>query len=110
MNLLNAAIKRKAFKKEIYYGGIKKPLSLFLMQLIETKGALVDDFYMNPEEGPCLYVEIRGLQFTFHNVNSKDPAVQDFMTSDRNRIKDWKGIRLQWVAGELFEIGLRVKG
>ena len=107
INLLNAAIKQPEFKKEIHYGGIKKPLSIFLLQLIKTEGEFVDDFYMNPEEGPCLYVEMQGLQFTFHNVNSKDPAVQAFMESDRNQVKDWKGIRLQWVAGELYEIGLR---
>ncbi|WP_224488062.1 hypothetical protein [Robertkochia flava] len=109
VNLLNAAIKRKAFKKEIHYGGIKKPLALFLMQLIETNGKYVDDFYMNPEEGPCLYVETFGLQFTFHNVNAKEEAIQNFMDSDRNHIKDWRGIRLQWIAGELFEIGLEMK-
>ncbi|THD69262.1 hypothetical protein E7Z59_02720 [Robertkochia marina] len=104
INLLNAAIKRKVFKKEIYYGGIKKPLSLFLLQLIESEGQYVDDFYLNPEEGPCLYIELNGLQFTFHNVNSKEPVVKEFMESEGNQIKDWKGIRLQWVAGELFEI------
>ena len=108
INLLNAAIKREAFREGLYYGGIKKPLSMFFTQLINGDQDLADDFYLNPEEGPCLYVESFGLQFTFHNVGSKDPSVQEFLESGNNSIKAWKGIRLQWIAGELFEAGLNV--
>lgn len=40
----------------------------------------------------CCFIDIMGLQSSFHNINS-----------EANRTKEWKGVRLQGIAGELFD-------
>ncbi len=84
-----------------------------LLALVEERGVrFIDlqfteygaDVYINPAE-KCAYVEIFGLQFSFHNIGLND-HLGAFAGSDRNRIKPWKEIRLQRVAGELFNLAV----
>ena len=103
VNLLNAAVKRAAYKKVLHYGLIKGKATRLLVHLIRmdfTEYGI--DLYINPAE-KCAYVEIFGLQFSFHNIGLND-HLGAFAESDRNRIKPWKEIRLQRVAGELFNL------
>ncbi len=105
VNLLNAAIKRTAYKNLLHYGLIKGKATRLMVHLVcmdfTEYGA---DVYINPAE-KCAYVEIFGLQFSFHNIGLND-HLGAFAGSDRNRIKPWKEIRLQRVAGELFNLAV----
>ncbi|EJL70329.1 hypothetical protein, partial [Chryseobacterium populi] len=53
----------------------------------------------------CAYIEIYDLQFGFHNIII-DEKLQNFIESPDNNPKPWKGIRLQKVAGELFNYAI----
>lgn len=102
LNLLNSAIKNKAYKKQIHYGGIKNNVSRILHHLITCNHkSLVDDLWINPEEGPCAYIVVNSFQFTFHHI-PVSPEIENFIKSDRNQIKPWEGVRLQLIASDLF--------
>jgi len=101
LNLLNSAVKRKEYKKKISYGLIKSRAALLLRLLVENETANNNiSFYINLTEN-CAYVEMRGLQFSFHQIVLKG-VVEDFSQSDKNTVRPWRGIRLQKVAAELF--------
>lgn len=108
INLLNTSIKRPEYKKKLTYAEIKGNVSRVLHYLITLDFNKYNlDFYINPAD-QCAYVEIYNLQFSFHNININD-TIKKFIDSDRNKIKTWKKIRLQRIAGELFELSLRNK-
>lgn len=72
INLLNAAVKRREFKKVIFYGRFKVQVSRILNYLTTVnRGRFNAEFYINPEES-CAYVEVGGLQFSFHNISITD--------------------------------------
>jgi hypothetical protein len=105
INLLNAAIKRAEFKKQISYNEVKGNISRVLHYIISLKFNKYDlDFSINPEE-KCAYIEIFNLQFSFHNININE-KINAFIESERNNIKPWKEIRLQRIAGEIFNLAL----
>lgn len=105
INLLNAAIKKPEFKKQISYNEIKGNVSRVLHYLISLKINKYDlDFSINPVE-KCAYIEIFNLQFSFHNININE-KINAFIESERNNIKPWKEIRLQKIAGEIFNLAL----
>lgn len=105
INLLNAAIKRQEYKDLLSYASIKGNVSRLINHLLNIgKKRYGIDFYINEEE-KCAYVEIRGLQFSFHNININD-KVQSFINSDKNIVKPWREIRLQRIGGELFRLVL----
>jgi len=105
MNLINAALKRKEFKSKeksalIHYGLLKPRVSRLFHNLIDNRQKFEIDFYINQQE-KCAYIEIEGLQFSFHNITI-DESLKAFINSPLNNPKPWKGIRLQKIAGELF--------
>lgn len=105
INLLNAAIKRPEFKKQINYREIKGNVSRVLHYLISLKINKYDiDFSINPIE-KCAYIEIFNLQFSFHNIYINE-KINTFIESERNNIKPWKEVRLQKIAGEIFNLAL----
>ena len=108
INLLNAAIKRPEYKNLLTYAYIKGHISRILNYLISLNfNKYQIDFSINPDE-KCAYVEIYNLQFSFHNFNINE-KVKGFIESDRNKIKSWKGIRLQRIAGELYNLSIEYK-
>ena len=76
INLLNAEIK----------GNVSRILH-YLISLEFNKYEL--DFYINPTER-CAYIEIYGLQFSFHNININD-TINVFIDSDKNKKNLGKG-------------------
>lgn len=104
LNLLNSAIKEKQFKKVIHYGGIKNNVARIVSYLISNPDKqLVEEIWVNPEEGPCAYIVSNSFQFTFHNIPVND-VLKSFMDSDKNHVKPWEGIRLQLIASDLFQL------
>lgn len=106
MNLINAALKRKEFKSRekdalIHYGLLKPRVSRILHHLINKRQKFEIDFYINQQE-QCAYIEVEGLQFSFHNITI-DESLKAFINSPLNKPKPWKGLRLQKIAGELFD-------
>lgn len=104
LNLLNTAVKQKEFMKTVHYGGIKPNVSRLINSFLKRDdNELIDDFWVNPQEGNCAYVVIYGLQFTFHHITIND-ELKDFVRSPRNINKPWEGVRLQWIANDLFQL------
>lgn len=106
MNLINAALKRKEFKSKekdalIHYGLLKPRVSRLFHHIIENRQKFEIDFYINQQE-KCAYIEIEGLQFSFHNITINE-SLREFINSPLNNPKPWKGVRLQKIAGELFD-------
>ena len=105
LNLLNAAIKRPQYKKKLHYSEIKGNVSRLLGHLITLDFKEYNvAFYINPIE-KCAYVEIYTIQFSFHNILMSE-AIEAFIHSDLNKVKAWKEIRLQKIAGELFGLSM----
>jgi len=108
MNLINAALKRKEFKSKkgdkdalIHYGLLKPRVSRLFHNLVENPQKFEIEFYINQHE-KCAYIEVEGLQFSFHNITI-DESLKAFINSPLNKPKLWKGVRLQKIAGELFD-------
>ena len=110
MNLINAALKRKEYKSSksdkdaiVYYGMLKPRVSRLFHNIIDNRHKFDIDFYIdNTTKDKCAYIEIEGLQFSFHNITI-DETLKAFINSPLNNPKPWKGIRLQKIAGELFD-------
>lgn len=108
LNLINAALKRKEFKSKekdalIHYGLLKPKVSR-LLDYICTETKFNDfecQFYIDSKE-QCAYIELLDLQFSFHNISITE-NLNEFILSEFNKPKVWRGIRLQKIAGELFD-------
>ncbi len=104
INLLNAAIKRDEFKGVVSYREIKGNISRVLNYLISIRSGKgwnsKVEFFINLAE-KCAYIKVLEFQFSFHSIAiTRD--IDDFVISRHNQVKEWEGIRLQKVAGELF--------
>ncbi|MCW3806120.1 hypothetical protein [Plebeiibacterium marinum] len=78
----------------------------FLIQNSDTP--FVDSFYINQDENNCAYFETFGFQISFHNIHVSDD-IAEFMSSENNRIKDWRGIKLQKVSVSLKNYAESIK-
>lgn len=106
MNLINAALKRKEFRTKeknalVYYGMLKPRVSRLFQNILDNRSKFEIDFYIKTKDN-CAYIEINGLQFSFHNITINE-TLKVFVESDLNNPKEWKGVSLQKVAGELFD-------
>lgn len=106
MNLINAALKREEFKSKernalIHYGMLKPRVSRLFQNILDDRLKFDIDFYIKAKDN-CAYIEINGLQFSFHNITINE-TLKVFVESDLNNTKEWKGVRLQKIAGELFD-------
>ena len=107
MNLINAGIKTKEFKEHIHYGMLKPRVSKLLLAILKDTERQFDiQFYIN-ESQQCAYIEIYGLQFGFHNITIYE-ELKVFINSSENRPVEWKGIRLQKIANELFNYAVKI--
>jgi len=101
MNLINAAIKTKEFKCEIYYGMLKQHLSKLLVNVLDNEQLKFDaQIYIDRAQN-CVYIEIYGLQYSFHNITIYE-QLDNFVNSPQNKPAIWKEIPLQKMAAELF--------
>lgn len=101
LNLLNSAVKQKYFKKTIPYPAIKMNVSRIIEFLLDDNNrSLVEDFWINKEE-QCAYIVSNSFQFTFHNIQINE-QLKSFVDSPENEIKPWEGVRLQFIASDLF--------
>ncbi len=103
LNLLNATIKDKEYKKELSYGYIKPCVSRlvnFLVSHFDDRYA--DELYYDAQ-GQCMYIRCYGIQFSFHNIIvTKD--ISTFANSELNNPVKWDGIRLQPISKDLFSL------
>ena len=101
LNLLNAAIKDKEYKKELSYGYIKPRVSRLVNFLASHfENGYVDELYYDAQ-GQCMYIRCYGIQFSFHNIIvTKEISI--FANSEKNNPVEWDGIRLQPISKDLF--------
>ena len=100
INLLNAAIKQAEYKKELGYGFIKGK-ALLAARIIITRYQYDDIRYYYDTEEKCLYIEVYGVVFSFHNV-LEDPIIIE-KAAKADKIV-WPGIRLQSIAVPVFDL------
>ena len=101
INLLNAAIKKNEFKKDLTYSFIKSKAATLLELLIEMDPLQNVSYFYNREE-KCMYVKVYGVIFSFHYITESETIL--------NNIQDeieWEGIRLQKIAIEVYELALK---
>ena len=101
LNLLNAAIKDKEYKKELSYGYIKPRVSRLVNFLASHfENGYADELYYDAQ-GRCMYIRCYGIQFSFHNIIvTKEISI--FANSEKNNPVEWDGIRLQPISKDLF--------
>ena len=102
LNLLNAAIKRKEFKKRLSYGMIKGNVSRILHFLALGNAERLGAHISYNQQEKCVYIRMHQLQFSFHNV-VLSPVLHSYF-SNQDGTTTWEGFRLQRIAGELFEL------
>lgn len=100
INLLNAAIKQADYKKYLRYSFIKGK-ALLAAKIIITRYRYNDVLYFYDTEEKCLYVEIYGVVFSFHNIIEEPLIIEKAATAERI---EWPGIRLQKIAEPLFDL------
>ena len=101
VNLLNATIKDKEYKKELSYGYIKPCVSRLVNFLVSHfDDGYADELYYDAQ-GQCMYIRCYGIQVSFHNIIvTKD--ISAFANSELNNPIKWDGIRLQPISKDLF--------
>ncbi|MCC8170192.1 MAG: hypothetical protein LIP00_00075 [Parabacteroides sp.] len=102
LNLLNAAVKKEEYKKEIGYGIIKPSVAKFIQFCIQHKELDLVDEISYESKGQCAYIRCWGVQFSFHNIGEQH-LDKGFIESFRDRKIVWDGIRLQPIAKELYQ-------
>ena len=101
LNLLNATIKDKEYKKELSYGYIKPGVSRFVDFVVtHFDDGYVDELYYDVQ-GKCMYIRCYGIQFSFHNIIVTND-IRTFANSELNSPIKWDGIRLQPIGKDLF--------
>lgn len=101
LNLLNAAVKIDKYKDLIGYGLIKPSVSKLIQTcLANSSENLVDEIFYNAKD-MCVYIRCFGIQFSFHNINTKRIS-PNIIRSITNETVKWDGIRLQPIALELY--------
>ena len=101
LNLLNASIKDKEYKKELSYGYIKPRVSWLVNFLAShLENGYADELYYDTQ-GQCMYIRCYGILFSFHNIIvTKEDST--FANSALNHPVEWDGIRLQPISKDLF--------
>ncbi len=101
LNLLNAAIKTKEYKKQLSYRIIKGHATRVLCYLIKSDPKNLNARYWLNRAENCAYIEVGNVQFSFHQIPKND-IINNFCDSNKNVICNWRGIRLQHIAVPLF--------
>ena len=104
VNLLNAAAKKKEFKKIAPYKDIKRHAT-YLFSLWVADHTLAEEASYDIAD-KCLYIRCHTLQFSFHFIYDKYQPIVDFIHSDENKATTWDGIRLQPIATQILELAI----
>lgn len=104
VNLLNAAAKKKEFKKIAPYKDIKRNAT-FLFSLWVADHTLAEEASYDIAD-KCLYIRCHTLQFSFHYIYDKYQPIVEFIQSDENKATTWDGIRLQPIATQILELAI----
>ena len=104
VNLLNAAAKKKEFKKIAPYKNIKRHAT-YLFSLWVADHTLAEEASYDIAD-KCLYIRCYTLQFSFHFIYDKYQPIVDFIHSDENKPTTWDGIRLQPIATQILELAI----
>ena len=108
LNVFNAYVKQN--KGKVSYGFKNNVLSAFDALIMNGIPATYD--YDKKEK--LLIVNIKGMQFSFHNVlpSSKMEFVKNYRRTEHDYYKqqEWEGIRLQPIAESLFNFANNLKG
>ena len=103
LNLLNAAIKDKRWKRQLSYGFIKGRATDLFEEWIAKPVAGVKAYY-DKKEG-AVFFEVAGVVFSYHNIRISE-MTRSFIESSANKPIVWPGIRLQKIPVELFDLAL----
>jgi hypothetical protein len=108
INLLNTAIKRPEYKHVILPVDMHTQTSELIQYLISLDFYRYQlDLFINPND-KYAYIEVYNIQFSFRNFTTH-PKISAFAEGGRNKIKPWKGINLQKIAGELLNLAIEYK-
>lgn len=103
LNLLNAAIKDKRWKRQLSYGFIKGRATALFEEWIAHPIEGVRAYY-DKKEG-AVFFEVVGVVFSYHNIRLSE-TTRSFIRSSENKPIKWPGIRLQKIPVELFDLAL----
>lgn len=98
INLLNAAIKMKQYKKRLRYSFIKGKARV-VTEYVIAKNRFDGVFYHYNKPENCLYVKVLDVVFSFHYVD-ETPFILG--PASQTAPVEWSGIRLQILAEEIF--------
>ncbi len=104
VNLLNAAAKKKEFKKIAPYKDIKRHAT-YLFSLWVADHTLAEEASYDIAD-KCLYIRCHTLQFSFHFIYDKYQPIVDFIHSDENKATTWDGVKLQPIAVDILDIAI----
>lgn len=107
VNLLNAAAKKKEFKKIAPYKDIKRHAT-YLFSLWVADHTLAEEASYDIAD-KCLYIRCHTLQFSFHFIYDKYQPIVDFIHSEENKPTTWDGIKLQPIAVDILNIAIEKK-
>lgn len=99
MNLLNAAIKTAKHKSQLFYGFIKTRVSKITDLILQNPSFYTDTSVYYDDKQRCMYFEVYGVIFSFHQV--QETKLIKNIASKNDRIQ-WTGIRLQRIAQNIF--------
>lgn len=100
MNLLNAYVKKDCAHNDfINRYTFKNHLARGLETLIIKNIDNIKIYYTDE----IVYIDVFDVQFSFHNVKPNS-TLNKFKCSKKNNYQEWKGIRLQPIASNLFEL------
>ena len=105
INLLNAAIKTENYKSQLYYGFIKTKVSKIADSIISNPGSYDDTFVFYDGVQKCMYFEVFGVIFSFHQV--LETKLIKNIASNNTPIK-WSGVRLQRIAQKIYELAKKL--
>ena len=100
INLLNAYVKKDYASKDFKHNYI------FNLNLANTLENIVKKNFENVKiyiDSDVVYIDIFNVQFSFHNIKYST-ILNNYKLSSKNKVQVWKGIRLQSIASELYDI------
>lgn len=109
LNRLNALVKKDVYKGVIKYWQIKPKVYELVKAVFEAgHREFFDAIYWDKAE-KCIYINIYGLQFCYHNV-----TFDGLNDDDKNYItsypQTWEGLRLQPVSEAIYNKALEIQG
>ncbi len=106
LNFLNALVKKKEYEGVLGYSMIKPKVMHLAMNLAKNdKTGLCEDICYKTD-GDILFVKCYGVQFSFHHVGVS--ILEEECPQLRNDEAQWERVRLQPIAGPLYELAKEV--